>query len=90
VDGQGQHFPTPKIPNLAGAIAKGHATASKAVHHNRVRAILSGTGFRAVVLHAATRSRIETIAMNIFCHFCDKNCSAISILVREHYFLMAP
>jgi len=51
MDGQWQYFATPKIPNLAGAITKGHATGPQAVHYNWIDTILFETGFRSVVFH---------------------------------------
>jgi hypothetical protein len=57
MDGQRQHFATPKIPNLAGAIAKGHATRAEAVHNDWVHAVLFETGFGSVVLHAPDQAK---------------------------------
>jgi hypothetical protein len=53
VDRQRQHFAAPKIPNLAGAIAKSHATSPETMHHDRVYAVLFEIGLCSVVLHAA-------------------------------------
>jgi hypothetical protein len=52
MDGQGQYFATPKIPNLAGAITKGHATSPETMHYNRGNAVLFETGFCSVVFHS--------------------------------------
>ena len=94
MDGRGQYFATPKIPQLAGAVAKSHATGPKTSYHQRCGTVLSETGFRSIVLHGAQLSKIDTTAMNIFCHSRDKNWSgtsrAIPLLGVNHQFRHRP
>jgi hypothetical protein len=57
MDGQWQNFATPKIPNLAGAIAKRHTTGPETVHNKRGNAVLFEIEFGSDVFHALNSAK---------------------------------